>query len=269
MNNNFKLMGILNVTPDSFSDGGYYTDEKKAVQRAVQMLEQGANILDIGAESTRPGAKRVPAWEQIRRLSCLEKICAVCHGVPLSIDTTHSKVAAFAIDHGCSIINDIAAGREDPHILPLAAERGTSICLMHMHGEPQTMQNNPQYRDVVTEVRDFLASRAEAALAAGIAEDKIILDPGIGFGKTVDHNLTLLRNLSSIVDLGFTSILGCSRKHFIASSNPSHHILPPSCRVTASCVTTVIGIQAGVDIFRVHDIAEHLQAAQLTALLCN
>jgi len=253
------IMGILNVTPDSFSDGGAYPSTSRAVARAVEMVEEGAAMIDVGGESTRPGAERIPATEQKRRiLDVIEQVRgAVADEVIISADTTLSEVARAALDAGANMINDISAGRDDPEMFALVAEREVPYCLMHMQGMPKTMQDNPQYADVVAEVRDFLCERAEQAQQAGVARDKIVVDPGIGFGKSTEHNLQLIANLVKIVDAGYPVLLGTSRKRFIGEVAGSSD---PASRRPASVVTTGWGICAGVKIFMVHDVWQNRQA---------
>jgi len=255
-------MGILNVTPDSFSDGGRHLDPDAAVAHGLRMLDEGADILDIGGESTRPGSDPVPPEEQQRRVLDVirrlrERLPA---SVPLSIDTTWASVARAALASGADWINDTSAGLDDPDMLPLAAELQVPIVLMHRRGVPRTMQDAPQYRDVVAEVRDHLAARAEAALAAGVRPEAILLDPGIGFGKTLEHNLALMANLGSLVELGFPIVLGASRKRFLGALCKD---VPPEQRLAATCATTALGVMQGVSIFRVHDVAANRQAADV------
>ena len=253
------IMGILNVTPDSFSDGGRFLGADAAFRQARRMIEEGADLIDVGGESTRPGSERVPAAEQLRRvLPVVEAIReAFPAGTGISIDTTSAEVAARALDAGASIINDVSAGQEDPQMFALACERRVPIVLMHMQGQPATMQNDPRYADVVAEVRDFLLDRAGAAVAAGIRREDIVIDPGIGFGKGREHNLQLLAGLDSLVETGFAVLLGTSRKRFMGSI----------CKVDryadlegATCATTALGVLAGVKIFRVHDVRANRQA---------
>lgn len=256
------IMGILNLTPDSFSDGGSHTDRGNAVQFALQMVRDGADIIDVGGESTRPDAKPVPAAEQIRRVEsvivALRK--TLPPEVPVSIDTSRSEVAAAAVNAGASILNDVRAGRDDDTIFQLAAKKDLPLILMHMQGTPPTMQQNPQYGDVVTEIRSFLLERAAIAQQAGVSKDNIIIDPGIGFGKTKDHNMQLMANLKTFVDTGYPVMLGTSRKRFLGSisrETQPHNLLG------ATCATTVLGVQAGVQIFRVHDVMANRQAADV------
>lgn len=256
-----RLMGILNLTPDSFSDGGLYDDTGKAHRRAAQMLEEGADIIDIGGESTRPGAARITAAEQKARV--LDAVAAICERRPrplVSIDTTLAAVAEAALNAGAGMINDVSAGREDPEMIELAAARRVPICLMHMQKDPQTMQDDPHYDDVVAEVRAFLAARAEHAIARGVRRDNILLDPGIGFGKTTAHNLALINNLRAFTGLGFPVLLGASRKRFMGQFCRA---ADAAARVAASVAVTVLGAQAGVSVFRVHDVWQHRQALDL------
>jgi dihydropteroate synthase len=256
------IMGILNVTPDSFSDGGKYHQVETAVRRTEKMLEEGADIIDIGGESTRPGSDPVSSEEQIRRV--IPVITAIrkqfADDVVLSIDTTSSTVAEAALDAGAKLINDVSAGRDDPAILSLASQKDVPIILMHSLGTPKTMQDNPYYEDVVTEVIDFLRSRIAAAFAAGVNKNNILIDPGIGFGKRKQDNLDLLANLDKFVELGFPVLLGASRKRFMGSIC---NVTEPSELVTATAVTTALGVMAGIKLFRVHDIKENRQAVDV------
>jgi len=256
------LMGILNVTPDSFSDGGRFLDPGRALRHALEMVGQGADIIDVGGESTRPGAAAVDSAEQIARV--VPVIAALRLGLPattlISIDTTQADVAAAALSAGADFINDVSAGLGDPAMLDLAAKRAVPIVLMHMQGTPQTMQDNPRYADVVEEVLSFLQERAAAAQAAGVAADHIILDPGIGFGKSKADNLLLMAHLARFATLGYATLLGASRKRFMGSvcleSRP-HEL------VAATVATTALGVMAGINLFRVHDVRENRQAADV------
>ncbi|MDO9106367.1 MAG: dihydropteroate synthase [Methylovulum sp.] len=254
------IMGILNVTPDSFSDGGQFTCVDAAVQQVRRMQSEGADIIDIGGESTRPGAEPVSAEEQIRRV--VPVIAALRRETArmISIDTTSAVVAKAALAAGADIINDVSAGRDDAAILALAAETGVPIILMHSRGTPKNMQDNPYYAYVVQEVLADLQERVNAALDAGIKPEQIALDPGIGFGKRKQDNLDLLAHLDSLVALGFPVLLGASRKRFMGSICA---VAGPSELVTATAVTTAIGVMAGVRIFRVHDVKENRQAADV------
>ena len=261
-----EIVGILNVTPDSFSDGGQFDHVDQAVTHGLQMIEQGATVLDVGGESTRPGAQRIHATEQIRRV--VEPIRqfqqAGLSGARISIDTTSASVAAAALEAGASIINDVSAGREDPMMFELAAAHDCPIILMHMLGQPATMQRDPRYNgDVVEVVREFLLKRADAAQAAGVTAERIVIDPGIGFGKSLKHNLRLLANLNRLVATGYDVMLGASRKRFV------HDIVgdqaaQPMDRLGGTVATTVIGVPAGVRYVRVHDVVANVQAAKLT-----
>jgi dihydropteroate synthase len=256
------IMGILNVTPDSFSDGGKHTRIDAALRHVELMLAEGADMIDIGGESTRPGSDPVSSDGQIHRvIPVIEAIRKQLAGnIVISIDTSLSTVAEAALNLGANLINDVSAGHNDPGILALAAERGVPIVLMHAQGTPKSMQDNPYYDNVVTEVIGFLKSRIEAALTAGINRDNIIIDPGIGFGKRRQDNLALLANLGSFVKLGFPVLLGTSRKRFMGAICD---IAEPSGLVTATAVTTALGVIAGVKVFRVHDVKENRQAADV------
>jgi dihydropteroate synthase len=262
------IMGILNVTADSFSDGGRYLEADAAVSHAVAMVEQGADIIDVGGESTRPGAQRVVAAGQKKRvLPVIEKLRdTLPSGVLISIDTTLAAVAEAALQSGASMINDISGGRDDEDILRLAADRGVPMVLMHMQGSPATMQEAPAYNNVVEDIRAFLLQRAEKAEKAGMEHNHIILDPGIGFGKTREHNLTLLANLNRFVDTGYTILLGTSRKRFMGSICHSDNTAE---LVGATCATTALGIMAGVRLFRVHDVLANRQAADVAWAIKN
>ena len=262
--NNSKplIMGILNVTPDSFSDGGKYNHIDAAVQQAGLMLAEGADIIDIGGESTRPGSDPVSSDEQISRV--IPVIAAIrkqfADKVAISIDTTLSTVAEAALNKGANLINDVSAGLNDPNILTLADKRLVPIILMHSQGTPLTMQVNPYYEDVVTEVINFLKARIAAALAAGVSKNNIVIDPGIGFGKRKQDNLDLLANLDEFVALGFPVLLGASRKRFMGTICD---VTDPFELVTATAVTTALGVMAGVKVFRVHDVKANHQAADV------
>ncbi|MAE64327.1 MAG: dihydropteroate synthase [Phycisphaeraceae bacterium] len=265
-----RIMGILNVTPDSFSDGGRWADPSAAVERGLKMVEQGADLIDVGGESTRPGAQRVPEDEQVRRVSGVvgaltRALDRAKRDVPISIDTTRAAVAEAALEQGARLVNDVSAGRDDASMIPMAARRGAPIVLMHMLGAPRTMQDDPQYADVLAEVMRFLAERAAGAIEAGVDPGRIMVDPGIGFGKTRAHNLALLAGLDRIAGLGFPVLLGASRKRFMgaicsdASGNPPR----PDELVGATCATTALGVAAGVRMFRVHDVRANRQAADV------
>lgn len=255
------IMGILNVTPDSFSDGGNYTGVESAIRQARAMIAEGADILDIGGESTRPGSQPVSAEEQMRRvLPVIGAIREFAPTIAISIDTTLSEVAAAAIEAGAGIINDVSAGLDDPAMLPLAAAKDLPIILMHMQGTPQTMQNQPYYDDVVAEIVFLLRQRIDAALAAGVKPGNIVIDPGIGFGKRKQDNIDLLAHLSQFVETGYPVLLGTSRKGFMSAICKVNE---PRKLATATAVTTALGVMAGVRLFRVHDVKANREAADL------
>ena len=253
------IMGILNVTPDSFSDGGRFLSPDAAVKRALIMEKEGADIIDVGGESSRPGAEPVPVEEELRRvLPVLERLRGKLR-IPISIDTTKAEVAEAALRAGASIVNDISALRFDPAMAPLVAKFGAGLVLMHMLGTPKTMQQAPHYEDVVTEVRDFLAERAQYAQSQGIPREAIAVDPGIGFGKTVEHNLELLRRLPELVELGFPVLVGPSRKSFIGAILG----LGVEERLEGTLAACAVAVVRGADILRVHDVKEVRRAADL------
>ena len=262
------IMGILNVTPDSFSDGGKFNETTPAVKHALDMMYEGADIIDVGGESTRPGSERVNAEEQILRVADIIKSIReiALEEVEISIDTTLSKVAEVAIDSGASMINDVSAGNDDPQLFELAADRNVPMILMHMQGNPQTMQINPVYDDVVEDIRAYLLERVEEAIAAGIKEDNIAIDPGIGFGKTQEHNIQLMSKLERFVDTGLPVLLGASRKRFMAAICEG---VESDELVGATCATTVAGVNAGVQMFRVHDVRPNRQAADVAWAIKN
>jgi len=243
-------MGILNVTPDSFSDGGQFASPAAALEWARQMIDEGADMIDVGAESTRPGSRRIDADQQITRLRDVLPGLATT-GAIISIDTTLARVAEFALDHGAAFINDISAGRDDPTMLPLAAARNAGLVLMHMLGEPATMQHQPQYDNVVDDVRAFLIERVAAARQAGVRAERIIIDPGLGFGKTTQHNLALLANVAEFTPLGMPVLIGASRKRFLGELSAAAN---PADRVHATVAAHVAAYLAGATIFRVHDV---------------
>jgi dihydropteroate synthase len=253
-------MGILNVTPDSFSDGGEFFDTDRAIERGMQMADEGAAIIDIGAESTRPGSKPVPQDEQIQRaVPVIEGLLRTVN-VPISIDTYSSQVAAAALKAGASMINDITA-LSDEQMGQLAAERQVPVILMHMLGTPATMQAEPKYDDVVAEVRDFLFDRAKRAERLGIPRERIFIDPGIGFGKTLEHNLQLLRNIDKFVETGYRVLVGTSRKSFIGHITGKAN---PADRIFGTAATVALCAAAGVSIVRVHDVAEMLDVVKVS-----
>lgn len=253
-----RLMGILNVTPDSFSDGGRAFDPADALARAASLRDDGADILDIGGESSRPGAAVVPVEEELRRVMAVIEALSD-FPLPISIDTTKAAVARAAIGAGSRIINDITALSGDPEMLRVAADHGAAVVLMHMQGTPQTMQQNPHYDDVLTEVYDYLARRLEAAESAGIPRDHIAIDPGIGFGKTFAHGLTLLRGIGRFANLGCTVLIGSSRKGLLGKIT-GRDITQ---RDTASAVSALAAIVAGASVARVHDVAAAADALRV------
>lgn len=260
------IMGILNATPDSFSDGGLYVDPALAARHGLRMAEEGADIIDVGGESTRPGAERVAVAEQLARvvpvIEALRK--ALPENVLISVDTTRAEVAEAALAAGARLVNDISAGRDDPRILECAARHGVPIALMHMQGEPKTMQDAPSYEDVAAEALAFLDARALAAQEAGIAPGNIILDPGIGFGKRREDNLRLLAELGRFVDRGYPVLLGTSRKRFMGAICGESR---PAELLGATVATTALGVAQGVKVFRVHDIRPNRQAADVAAAI--
>jgi dihydropteroate synthase len=254
------VMGVVNVTPDSFSDGGAWLDPAAAIAHGRALIAQGAAILDVGGESTRPGAEPVDATEELRRvLPVLEGLAGA--GARLSIDTSKAAVAAAAIAAGASIVNDVTALRGDPRMAAVVAQHGCEVCLMHMLGEPRTMQRDPRYDEVVADVRAFLEQRLEHAVAQGIARERVWLDPGIGFGKTIDHNLELLARLDEIVALGRPVVVGTSRKSFLGRITGRG----PGERVAATIATNVVALARGASVFRVHDVAEARDALLVAA----
>ncbi len=255
-----NLMGILNATPDSFSDGGKFNAPDVAVERALNMIRQGANIIDIGGESTRPGADYVEADEEIARTAPIIAALRAQSDIPVSIDTRKAPVAQAALDAGASLVNDVYAFTHDPDLADVAANKGAPVCLMHAQGDPKVMQAHPEYDDVVLDVYDFLAERVDTAIDAGISRDNIMIDPGIGFGKTLDHNLALLQNLTLFHGLGLPVLLGASRKRFIGAISGEENAEQ---RVAGSVAVTLQGLAQGVQIHRVHDIAEQRQAVAL------
>ena len=249
------VMGVLNLTPDSFSDGGRYLDPDRALERALEIVAEGGAIIDLGGESTRPGAAAVSAAEELRRvLPLLERLRPRTAAI-LSVDTSKPEVIRAAAAAGADLINDVYALRA-PGALEAAAESGCAVCLMHMQGEPRTMQHAPHYVEVVREVREFLHERVAASRAAGIAAERIVLDPGFGFGKTLEHNLTLLRGLGAVRIEGLPMLVGLSRKSMIGAISGK----PAAERAHGSVAAALIAAQNGADIVRVHDVAATVDA---------
>lgn len=257
-NTNYTVMGILNLTPDSFSDGGLYLDVSVAVERAQQMIEEGADIVDIGGESTRPGAQPLTAEEEIARVVPVIRALRAVSNIVISIDTSKAEVMKAAVEAGANIINDVRALQEEG-ALKAVADLQVPVCLMHMQGQPRSMQNNPEYGDVVAEVLAFLLERIKACEEAGLVRDQIIVDPGFGFGKSLEHNLSLLKHLSEFVNIGQPVLLGISRKSMLG------HITGADVdkRIEAGLATTVLGYQAGARLFRVHDVKETVDALKV------
>jgi dihydropteroate synthase len=304
-------MGIVNVTPDSFSDGGLYLDARAAAEHGLRLAREGAAILDVGGESTRPGAEPVGAEEELRRVvPVIERIAArmgiaatdagiaprdgamipseAQGGTRISIDTSKAVVARAALAAGASFVNDVTALRGDPEMAAAVAESGADCCLMHMLGEPRTMQSDPRYEDVVDDVKSFLEERLAFAVRAGVAEQRILLDPGIGFGKTVEHNLQLLRRLDELLALGCPIVIGTSRKSFLGRiAEPQGSAVPPAAtplgatppgtippgppggapreRLTGTIATNVMALERGASVFRVHDVAPVVAALRVAA----
>ncbi len=251
-----RLMGIVNVTPDSFSDGGRFLAPERAIEHARGLVADGADLLDVGGESTRPGARAVTAEEELSRvapvLSGLQDVNAT-----ISIDTSKAAVAEAALDAGAEVVNDVTALRQEPALAGLCAGRECVVVLMHMQGTPRTMQENPTYEDVVDDVKAFLLERLEFAVGEGIAEERIWVDPGIGFGKTVEHNLELLRRLADLRELGRPVVVGTSRKRFIGTLTGRE----VDDRLGGTIASNVLALRAGADVLRVHDVADMRQAA--------
>jgi dihydropteroate synthase len=260
------VMGIVNVTPDSFSDGGRYLNAKTAVEYAMRLVEEGAEIIDVGGESTRPRALPVDEAEELRRVIPVIKELAGKSKVPISIDTMKPEVARTALDAGASIVNDIAANREDSAMWQVVAQTGAGYVCMHMQGVPQTMQLNPAYSDVVEEVEKFFRERIIRLNDCGVASEQIILDPGIGFGKTAEHNLQLLGALQRFTKLERPLLLGVSRKSFIGKLFGTEL----AARLPAALACASLAVEAGVQIIRAHEVAETVQALRMTeAMLAN
>ncbi len=263
-----RLMGVVNVTPDSFSDGGLFLEPERAIAHGRELAGQGAEVLDVGGESTRPGAEEVGTEEERSRTEPVVRGLAEAlegQGVSISIDTSKLAVAEAALDAGATIVNDVTALRGEPGIADLVAERGAGLVLMHMLGTPRTMQEDPVYVDVVDEVRAFLSERTEAALAAGVDEEKIWLDPGIGFGKTLEHNLELLRRLGEVAALGRPLVVGASRKSFIGKIDGSG----VEERLGGTIAASVLAAADGAEVLRVHDVAEMAQALRVAGAILD
>jgi dihydropteroate synthase len=259
----YSVMGVVNVTPDSFSDGGEFLDPDAAVAHGLELVAEGAAILDVGGESTRPGAEPVGEDEELRRVvPVMERLAAAGTGARLSIDTTKLAVAEAALAAGATIVNDVSALRQAPELAGLVAQSGATCCLMHMLGEPRTMQADPRYDDLVADVKAFLEERLEFAVGEGVAEERVWLDPGIGFGKTVEHNLELLRRLDEIVAIGRPVVVGTSRKSFLGKLAGGR---PESERLPGTIATNVLALERGAEVFRVHDVGPVVDALAVAA----
>jgi len=254
------VMGIVNVTPDSFSDGGQFLDTAAAVEHALRLATEGADFLDIGGESTRPGSKPVPLDEELSRVVPVIRRLNARTEVPISVDTTKAEVARRALDAGAAIVNDVTAGRADPAMVEVVREFRAGLVLMHMQGTPETMQQNPTYENVVSEVYAFLEGRVQACVEAGLRADQLAIDPGIGFGKTFEHNMTLLRNLGELASIGRPVVLGVSRKGMLGqiTGRPRGERLPASLAAACYCAS-----QGSAQILRVHDVAPTVDAAKV------
>ncbi len=257
------LMGIVNVTPDSFSDGGRYFDPGKAISHGIDLAQEGADIIDVGGESTRPGARPLSAREEIERILPVIRGLRRAAPIPISIDTYKADVARAALAEGADMVNDISALRFDAAMAPLIAAEKVPVVLMHMQGAPQTMQQRPRYQNVVQEVREFLQSRIHFALEAGVEADRIIIDPGIGFGKELDHNLALLRGIPTLVSLGRPILVGPSRKTFIGKILE----VGPEGRLEGSLAAAVAAVLAGANMIRTHDVKEARRAIRIADAL--
>jgi dihydropteroate synthase len=262
-------MGIVNVTPDSFSDGGRFLDADAAIEHGLRLVGEGADIVDVGGESTRPGAEPVPVAEELRRVApVIEGLAAAQTGVQISIDTSKAAVAAAALEAGAGLVNDVSALRADPQMAGLVADSDADCCLMHMLGDPRTMQRRPRYRDVVDDVKAFLQERLAFAVREGVSERRVLLDPGIGFGKTVEHNLELLRRLDELTALGRPIVIGTSRKSFlarIAADPPPSEPTGVRDRLAGTLASNVLAYERGARVFRVHDVAAVRQALAVAA----
>ncbi|HZT45723.1 MAG TPA: dihydropteroate synthase [Gaiellaceae bacterium] len=258
----FTIMGVVNVTPDSFSDGGRYLDAEAAIEHGLELEAEGAAILDVGGESTRPGADPVPEAEELHRvIPVIEGLIARGGGARVSIDTSKAAVAARALEVGATLVNDVTAFRGDPEMAAVVAGAQADCCLMHMLGDPRTMQDDPHYEDVVGDIKAFLEERMSLAIDAGIAEERILLDPGIGFGKTVEHNLELLRRLDELVALGRPVVVGISRKSSL------RRLVGDTDLRAASVAAAVAAYDRGASIVRAHDVREHVEALAVASAI--
>jgi dihydropteroate synthase len=276
MNVPFRLLGVVNVTPDSFSDGGLFLDPEAAIAHGLSLVAEGADVVDVGGESTRPGAEPVSAEEELRRvLPVVEGLAEAGKSMPtdqqarISIDTSKAAVARGALTAGASLVNDVTALRGDPEMAGIIADSGAECCLMHMLGEPRTMQRNPHYADVVDEIKAFLEERLAFAVREGVREERVLLDPGIGFGKTVEHNLQLLRRLDELTALGRPLLIGTSRKSFLgrilADASGAAEPVDMAGRLPGTLATCVLAYERGARLFRVHDVAPARAALAVAA----
>jgi len=254
------VMGIVNVTPDSFSDGGQFLDSEKAITQGLRLAEEGADIIDIGGESTRPGSDSVSQDEELKRIIPVIEGLVDKVNIPISIDTCKSEVAKKAIDSGVSMVNDISAARFDPKIVDMAKQYNVPLALMHMKGTPKNMQENPTYVSVMGEIKEFLIERVGFAVKKGVPKENIIIDPGIGFGKRLEHNYEIIRNLGELKELGLPILIGPSRKSFIAMTLD----LPVEDRLEGTLAAVTMCVMNGADIVRVHDVKEAVRAVKMT-----
>jgi dihydropteroate synthase len=258
-------MGIVNVTPDSFSDGGRFLRPGAAIEHSLRLVGDGADILDVGGESTRPGAEPVAAEAELERVQpVIEGLAAAGTGVQISIDTSKATVASASLYAGASLVNDVSAFRADPQMAGVVADSDAECCLMHMLGEPRTMQQDPRYEDVLDEVKAFLEERLAFAVSEGVSERRVMLDPGIGFGKTVEHNLELLRRLDELSSLGRPLVIGTSRKSFLAAIAGGGG-RDPAARLAGTVASNVLALERGASVFRVHDVAPVREALAVAA----
>jgi dihydropteroate synthase len=258
------LVGVINVTPDSFSDGGEFFGAEAGVAQATALLDEGAHVIDVGGESTRPGSDPVSPEEELRRvLPVIRSVLSARPDATISVDTYRYSTAEAALDAGARVVNDVTA-LGDPKMAGLVAERGCPIILMHMLGEPKSMQQDPRYKDVVREVRDFLAKRADCAIRAGVEPENLVLDPGIGFGKTLEHNLKLLDHLDALVQLGFPVLVGASRKSFLGKIIGTED---PKKRLFGTVAANVLAYERGATFFRVHDVRANREALAVAAAI--
>jgi dihydropteroate synthase len=261
----FRLMGIVNVTPDSFSDGGRFLRPDAATAHGLRLAGEGADILDVGGESTRPGAEPVVAAVELERVQpVIEGLAAAATGAQISIDTSKAAVASASLRAGASLVNDVSAFRADPQMAAVVADGDADCCLMHMRGEPRTMQQDPRYEDVLDEVKAFLEERLAFAVSEGVSEGRVLLDPGIGFGKTAEHNLELLRRLDELSSLGRPLVIGTSRKSFLAATARGA-AREPAARLAGTVASNVLALERGASVFRVHDVGPVREALAVAA----